>query len=85
MITKQLEIGEPVKKNMIVTEKDFNMLMSYIFYLIGKPIGSTYITENYWDKIPGDYRKFLKKRVAISPVVLSEPQLYSNIINEAKN
>lgn len=85
MIVKELGIGEYTPKDMVVTPKDYNMMMSWVFHVIGKPVGSTYITEKDWDNIPGSFKKFLKKRFAIAPVVLEHDDIYDNIINYAKN
>lgn len=85
MIVKELGIGEKKDNEIMVTPKDYNMMMSWVFHLIGKPVGSTYITEKDWDNIPGAYKKFLKKRVAISPVFIKDDALCENIINMAKN
>lgn len=85
MIVKELGIGETIENDVTVTPKDYNMMMSWVFHLIGKPVGSTYITEKDWDNIPGTYKKFLKKRVAISPVLIEDDTLCENIINMAKN
>jgi len=85
MIVKELGIGENTPKDMVVTPEDYNMMMSWVFHVIGKPVGSTYITEKDWDRIPGCFKKFLKKRVAIAPVVLEHDDIYDNIVNYAKN
>ena len=85
MIIRELGVGEETNDEIMVTPKDYNMMMSWVFHLIGKPVGSTYITERDWNNIPGVYRKFLKKRVAISPVLIEDDTLCENIINLAKN
>lgn len=85
MVVKELHIGETTPKDMVVTPEDYNMMMSWIFHIIGKPVGSTYITEKDWDKIPSKFRSVLKKRVAIAPVMLEHDDIYDNIVNYAKN
>ena len=85
MIIRELGVGEKTNDEVMVTPRDYNMMMSWVFHIIGKPVGSTYITERDWDNIPGVYKKFLKKRVAISPVLIEDDTLCENIINLAKN
>lgn len=85
MICKELGIGERVKPDMVVTAKDYNMLMAYAYHLMGKPAGAVYVTENDWEYVPGSIRKLLKKRVAVAPVQIEQEEIYDNIINSAKN
>lgn len=85
MICRELGIGERVKPDMVVTAKDYNMLMAWAYHLMGKPVGATYITERDWENVPGSIKRLLKKRVAVTPVQIEQDEIFDNIINSAKN
>ena len=70
---------------MVVTAKDYNMLMAWAYHLMGKPVGATYITERDWNNVPESIRRLLKKRVAVTPVQIEQDEIFDNIINSAKN
>lgn len=80
MICRKIGLFGNDSESRSVTKADYNMLMSYIFHKMGKELGPTYITEKEYNSLPYEYRKFLRKKVAVSPVPFKlEEEIVANL------
>ena len=81
MILKKIGLLDPDKDDTkrIVTEKDYNMLMAYIFHRLGKEPGPTYITKDEYESLHSEYRKYIQWKVAVAPKKFNGEELAINI------
>lgn len=55
-----------------INAEDWNMLQSYIFFLLGKDgEKASYINSSLWEGLPVAYRYFIKHAFAVQPVTIS--------------
>jgi hypothetical protein len=55
-----------------VDPEDWNMLQSYIFYLMGlDETKASYVNLSSFDNLPRSYRNFIKKAFAVQPVTIN--------------
>ena len=82
MILEELGVGKSIPGNLIVSKKDYDLFISYVFHKLGRNPSASYIEPDELRKLPDEYRQFIKMKFAIAPKTIDGDEIYANIINK---